>query len=501
MMPDRGVESRRLVTVAEPRFPSTGPSRHRHGGHSSPIEKLSFEVLSQIFLECLPETGFPKASTKVAPTLLARVCSHWRAVAMRTPLLWAGINLGDNWRDLLNPRHDYLKDAMAAKEWSIRAGSCLLSYRLYYWNCPPRSQNVLKVILSHHGRWRHIAIHLPAPVWTQFLSAAVRTVAPHLQYLELLGAESSSRSEVVQVPNPGFPKLHSLFLGRCGVLFDFADTGAPFLRNVTVDNCPELTLDDCWCFLHHCPNLEIFAAYCDSRKPLTSTSATTRRTIHETRCLKKLHLDVQYADSGQLLGLFYAPALESLQLADFHTGGGPGATSGYPQLAPFLSKSSAHLTSMNIDLDMTDDEFLASFRRTPALTSVELHSQRGFLSDAVMDSLIMRAKDPQKHILPSLEHIILTGVDESRYESIEKIVLSRWEGRAGTGLSTTIGEEMSGGWERRLNSVHLYGPDLGRPSNIALRPMIKACIEGGLEVIDAPLVLGEFYPSVFNGSF
>ncbi|TDL25261.1 hypothetical protein BD410DRAFT_785145 [Rickenella mellea] len=493
---------RKLVT--ESRLSSAGSTTHRHGSNPPPIKNLSFELLSKIFLECLPETGFPTPSTKVAPMLLSRICSHWRFVAMRTPQLWAGIDLDDHWEeDALHtscPTHDYLKDAMAAEEWSTRAGLCLLSYRLWYTN--PHftigMQNVLKVILSHHGRWRHITCYLPPSAWIEVFYADVWSDAPHLQYLKIVGADSVGSAGVIEVPNPGSPKIHSLFLNQCDLWLAFADTGAPLLRKVVVDNNSELTLDDCWSFLRHCPNLEVFAAYCESREPLTPTSPTTHGKILEAGCLKKLHLEVKFADSSQLLDRFHAPALETLELADYHTGGGPGPPSGYPQLARFLSKSNARLTSMNIDLDMTDDEFLDSFYHTPALTSLELHNQWRFLSTDVMDSLIMRPMYPQKHVLPSLEHIAFTGVDPWMYESIEKIVQSRWGGSAGAGLSTTMGDEMSGGWERRLRSVHLHGSDSELPSRVALRPMIMACIEEGLEVIEEPRRQSPFSAYLFS---
>ncbi|TDL25262.1 hypothetical protein BD410DRAFT_717971, partial [Rickenella mellea] len=105
------------------RLPSTESAKEFNASPTTPVESLPFEVLSQIFFECLPENVFPTPSTKVAPTLLTRICRHWRVVALRTPQLWAGLDLGDY------PGYTkdaYLKDAMAAEEWRVRAGSCLL---------------------------------------------------------------------------------------------------------------------------------------------------------------------------------------------------------------------------------------------------------------------------------------------------------------------------------------------------------------------------------------
>lgn len=51
-----------------------------------PIARLPSEVLSLVFLNCLPHA--PTFSPKSAPLLLTHVCSSWRALALSTPALW-----------------------------------------------------------------------------------------------------------------------------------------------------------------------------------------------------------------------------------------------------------------------------------------------------------------------------------------------------------------------------------------------------------------------------
>ncbi|KAJ6552904.1 hypothetical protein B0H19DRAFT_1155205, partial [Mycena capillaripes] len=61
------------------------------------------DVLSEIFLHCLPQakhiaaSHFPRLlflipSVETAPVLLCRVCIRWRVTAMATPRLWTSLD-------------------------------------------------------------------------------------------------------------------------------------------------------------------------------------------------------------------------------------------------------------------------------------------------------------------------------------------------------------------------------------------------------------------------
>ena len=64
-----------------------------HRGHMSALWRLPVEVLSQIFVHCLPETNHLKVSSKLAPMLLTRICRHWREVAVNIPSLWCRLSV------------------------------------------------------------------------------------------------------------------------------------------------------------------------------------------------------------------------------------------------------------------------------------------------------------------------------------------------------------------------------------------------------------------------
>ncbi|KAF8171094.1 hypothetical protein BJ912DRAFT_804032, partial [Pholiota molesta] len=56
----------------------------------SPISKVPYDILQEIFIQCLP--GHPLADRQpnpmIAPVLLCHICSSWRTVALASPMLW-----------------------------------------------------------------------------------------------------------------------------------------------------------------------------------------------------------------------------------------------------------------------------------------------------------------------------------------------------------------------------------------------------------------------------
>ncbi|KAJ6500823.1 hypothetical protein C8R45DRAFT_81687 [Mycena sanguinolenta] len=59
---------------------------------NDPMAPLPLEISSDIFLRCLPlDLSMPGARN--FPMLLQNVCSHWNAVAISTPALWADMQI------------------------------------------------------------------------------------------------------------------------------------------------------------------------------------------------------------------------------------------------------------------------------------------------------------------------------------------------------------------------------------------------------------------------
>ncbi|KAK6966857.1 F-box domain-containing protein [Favolaschia claudopus] len=54
---------------------------------------VPFELLSHIFIDCLPIHGRARPNPRLTPLVLVQICRRWRAVALATPLLWNSIFL------------------------------------------------------------------------------------------------------------------------------------------------------------------------------------------------------------------------------------------------------------------------------------------------------------------------------------------------------------------------------------------------------------------------
>ncbi|KAJ7667265.1 hypothetical protein B0H17DRAFT_836591, partial [Mycena rosella] len=53
-----------------------------------PVLTLPPEIVSQIFVNCLPIHGRVRPSPTTAPLTLTQICHHWREIALSTSALW-----------------------------------------------------------------------------------------------------------------------------------------------------------------------------------------------------------------------------------------------------------------------------------------------------------------------------------------------------------------------------------------------------------------------------
>ncbi|TDL25317.1 hypothetical protein BD410DRAFT_744068 [Rickenella mellea] len=430
-----------------------------------PIESLSFDILSQIFLDCLPETGLASVSTADAPVLLGRICRHWRAIALGTPQLWAGLDFGHGAERALG---DQTKDAMAAAEWKNRAGSCSLSYRLWLTH-----DGVLDVILQYCSQWRHFEARIEADGWNKVYTV-VSKGAPRLRYLaiEILNPPHIH----IDIPIPGASQLQSLHIGMDFIIhFKLDHMVTPSLKMLDCERSP-LSLDDCWSCLRYFPNLEHFSATCDNGHPLEFSSG-----IVEAKELKNLQLTLHRAGFDRLLDVIQARSLENLEFNFHHTS--DDLSIGVPPIPRFLERSGAHLVYIYIDAPMTSDQIIECFHHTPALTFLELHN--GLLNDAVIQALTLVAgtETPCHNICPELERIVFMQdrVNASTLSSdvMKDMILSRWRGEVRQMVSSTDNI-----WERKLRSISLICLDFEDFCVVTLERTIIRCVEEGLEVVE-----------------
>ncbi|KAJ2913653.1 hypothetical protein MD484_g6753, partial [Candolleomyces efflorescens] len=107
----------------------------------SPVRRVPDDILSLIFLSCLPRNSPARKATRLSgdhPALvISRVCQRWRHLSLNTPLLWTVIDIQIPW--LPDPQQYRWNDAMTqwgeqmqaifttTQLWITRSASCPLT--------------------------------------------------------------------------------------------------------------------------------------------------------------------------------------------------------------------------------------------------------------------------------------------------------------------------------------------------------------------------------------
>ncbi|KAJ7194419.1 hypothetical protein GGX14DRAFT_318374, partial [Mycena pura] len=58
-----------------------------------PVLTLPNEIVSRIFVDCLPSHGRVRPIPGTAPLVFAQICRHWRDIALETCELWSSVDL------------------------------------------------------------------------------------------------------------------------------------------------------------------------------------------------------------------------------------------------------------------------------------------------------------------------------------------------------------------------------------------------------------------------
>lgn len=126
-----------------------------HRALTSPIRRLPFDIIRNIFLLCRPiETDRIMKATD-APVLITHVCSHWRSVALTVPHLWTTIYID-------KPKEKY--SYQLAWKFLERSRDLPLTFTMRLEQKISQSDQDFLSLLSHSAhRWR--MLHITGPKW------------------------------------------------------------------------------------------------------------------------------------------------------------------------------------------------------------------------------------------------------------------------------------------------------------------------------------------------
>ncbi|KAJ6524560.1 hypothetical protein B0H19DRAFT_1276512 [Mycena capillaripes] len=123
-----------------------------------PIHQLPPEILSEIFIECIPPYPAVPAST-LAPLLLGAICRDWREIALSTPGIWSSFILSV---DLVKTTDDRLFETWLSRggNWPLTmVVNCCVSSRLPGGHTLPDS--FISALSRSSSRWHDVNLILP----------------------------------------------------------------------------------------------------------------------------------------------------------------------------------------------------------------------------------------------------------------------------------------------------------------------------------------------------
>ncbi|KAG2132917.1 uncharacterized protein EDB93DRAFT_1175384 [Suillus bovinus] len=309
-----------------------------HGRLGSPaLWRLPPEILSHIFVYCLPEDEYLAPASRLAPVLLTRICRRWREVVVGMPRLWCSLRLEaehDDWHQRASCYDAWLKRTLG------RPLSLALHFK--YSNGTRRVQRLLQPY-SHQIHSLYIDFHGVDD------SAFSFNFCPALQELSVVGHTAAVAQPISRLSST----LTNLkFPGMWWFDIELLSSFAPVWANLTE---VEIYVDKQDAFIHLlqlCPNLSslktgIVVSQIQALEPFT----------HAT--LESLHLCGGGRIFGNpLSGVFSALSLPNLRVLDvWNTLMWP-----HEEFKAFLAQSERPLENLNFGaLAITTEEQRAEY--------------------------------------------------------------------------------------------------------------------------------------------
>lgn len=147
----------------------------RLDAYTYPVLTLPNEVVSEIFIRCLPV--YPRRSLAgplSSILLLGHVCRQWREITLATPSLWRAVAVR------LDSKNEKLALGLLENHLNL-SGSCPLSIKFYVRTrrTHPPATAFVQMIAPHCARWEHLSIYYTP-------STSLRSIAGPLPLLRSL---------------------------------------------------------------------------------------------------------------------------------------------------------------------------------------------------------------------------------------------------------------------------------------------------------------------------
>ncbi|KAJ7471806.1 hypothetical protein FB451DRAFT_308206 [Mycena latifolia] len=371
-----------------------------------PVLTLPFDIISQIFVYCLPQEDDALPWRTEAPLLLAGICREWRDIALCTHELWNTMHLN------LRP-HTVLKVAPLLSFWIPRAGSFPISMSLLYKFKGDNSITVMDALVAlvrqYAPHWTTIELHIPLSALLP-LNFQTKNFASLKKLVLHCGSDFYSRKQRVvrAFSESNAPKLRELQI-ISGTVTPAA-IALPWQQLVTLrlDNSTAVA---CLQALADAPNVVNVTCI------LWSLGGhPPARLLHLPR-LESLKLLLSHARGPALLRRLQAPALQHLELdlPESHH---------IEEMTDFIVRSTCFIRRLSVMFGppWTANDFLRLFGAMDSLEELEIR-KGGQSIDAAFHLL-----KAQPSLLPNLRllHVNRTILGTEDAELLADLLETRW---------------------------------------------------------------------------
>jgi len=413
----------------------------------TPFRRLPNEVLSEIFIHCLPEKHNAIMSTQSAPLLLGRVCSRWRMVVyQRTPRLWATLHVPApsfplicGWQNIVLPPLElrqlqaeyetkFDRQCNAIREWLQRSNKCLLSISFFPAHQTAQITSVqtrslfnaaelteyhiryLSLLVSFSHRWKSLEIGISNQAQAEFLASIPQRSVTHLQslYLQPLipanELEPLFKSGLLAAQNLRTLHLFNLPSSLSTSVINFSGITHLMLRRQPLPgpepNDERLTINEAYWLFASCR----FLVHCAiSIIDIKQAIFTPKPLWHAANgklflpLLQSLDIMERAYHLGSLFELFDVPSLYSIGYRTMFSAANPEHPERRSPLLMLILQTNGQVMELTLDFQSFDSrrqDIVEIFKRTPQLERLtHKHSNE--------DMEIIQGISGPQHRLPS----------------------------------------------------------------------------------------------------
>ncbi|KAK7449771.1 hypothetical protein VKT23_013246 [Stygiomarasmius scandens] len=388
-----------------------------HRALMAPIRRLPPEVLSEIFIQCLPTDYNPTRSLTEAPLLLTRVCQSWREICFSTPRLWSALHIYIPHVHAARFCNTLASRTKGVQSWLSHSGDTPLSLSLSAAadvtvtasagrEAKPEMvayRNFVDSLTQFNLRWAHLELRVTTPILDAFSKARPNDFSTldtlkldcSLWTTPLIGRrqlEGHRLDNLLQAPNLSTLELHSHFLSPLTLPIPWHRLVVVSLNHVSdVSPTPQETLD----LLSQTTVLRSCSLTIRIAAPQESVSERDALDLPhlETLCLLFILEGRDYQGSsvsGDVIdSMFSYISASKLKKLSLHVSAS-AALSIMPR-APFmpLLKSSCQpckIEDLDILLPISTDAILASLGLMPSLKRLSISECPWIISQPVQDA-------------------------------------------------------------------------------------------------------------------